>query len=424
MESLMKKWILCTLLTFTTALAAPDEQSDYTSYIGALEDLNHKEFSKIIIKEINEYLHRFPAAGNLDDIHFKIATLYSDRKDKVRSFFTNLEVIYLYPNSSHIPVAKDRVRALLLKEKKFRALQDKMETVVNPATRDSTKESAYFAFISDMVSYDLKSTRKLTIGACENFLQTNPEMPRADAVLFWKAQLLEKEKQAPRAIAELLKLTYLYNKSIFATASKLKMAELFTDRLKMHDKAILALEEFILEFPEDPQAPYAQFKMARIIEKKKKKHLEALDAYKAVAEKFPRSVEAVPALFEAARLYEDKFKEYDQAIRICTEVVRDFPEDIKAPHALAEAARIYEKRLKDYFNAASVYFKVYGHYPESNIAAESLFAAADINEKRLKDYEKAIMYYRFVVDQYPDKKVASKAIKRIEKLSKDLANNK
>ena len=43
MESLMKKWILCTLLTFTTALAAPDEQSDYTSYIYALEDLNHKE---------------------------------------------------------------------------------------------------------------------------------------------------------------------------------------------------------------------------------------------------------------------------------------------------------------------------------------------------------------------------------------------
>jgi len=77
MESLMKKWILCTLLTFTTALAGPDDQSDYTSYISALDDLNHKEFSKIIIKELNEYLHRFPAAGNLDDIHFKIATLYS-----------------------------------------------------------------------------------------------------------------------------------------------------------------------------------------------------------------------------------------------------------------------------------------------------------------------------------------------------------
>ena len=68
------------------------------------------------------------------------------------------------------------------------------------------------------------------------------------------------------------------------------------------------------------------------------------------------------------------------------------------------------------------FFKVYGHYPESNIAAESLFAAADINEKRLKDYDKAIMYYRFVVDQYPDKKIASQASKRIEKLSKDLAN--
>jgi len=420
----MKKWILFSFIFAVpfAAFSAPDEQSDYTSYIGALEDFNNKKFSKIIIKELNEYLRRFPTAGNLDDIHFKIATLYSDRKDEVRSFFTNLEVIYLYPNSRHVPIAKDRVRALLLQEKKFRTLKDKVETVVNPATRDSTKESAYFAFIGDIVSYDLKSMRKLTIAACEKFLQSNHEMPRADAVLFWKAQLLEKDKQAPGAIAELLRLTYLYNNSVFATASKLKMAELFTDRLKMHDKAIFALEEFILEFPEDPQAPYAQFKMAQIIEKKKKKPLQALNAYKAVAEKFPKSVEGVPALFNAARLYEDKFKEYDQAIRIYTEVVRDFPEDIKAPHALAEAARIYEKRLKDYFNAANVFFKVYGHYPESNIAAESLFAAADINEKRLKDYDKAIMYYRFVVDQYPDKKVASQASKRIEKLSKDLAN--
>lgn len=422
----MKKWILFSFI-FTlpfAAFAAPDEQSDYTSYIGALEELNNKKFSKIIIKELNDYLHRFPSADNLDDIHFKIATLYSDRKDKVRSFFTNLEVIYLYPNSRHVPIAKDRVRVLLLQEKKFRPLKDKVETVLNPATRDSTTESAYFAFIGDMVLYDLKSIRKLTIAACEKFLQTNPEMPRADAVLFWQAQLLEKDKRAAEAIAELLQLTYLYSNSVFATASKLKMAEIFTGRLKMHDKAMFALEEFILEFPEDPQAPYAQFKLAQIIEKKKKKPLEALEAYKAVAKNFPGSVEAVPALFEAARLYEDKFKEYDQAIRIYTEVVRDFPEDIKAPHALAEAARIYEKRLKDYFNAANVFFKVYGHYPESNIAAESLFAAADINEKKLKDYDKAIMYYRFVVEQYPDKKVASKASKRIVKLSKNLANLK
>jgi len=110
----MKKWILLSFI-FTVPFAAvssADEQSNYTSYIGALEDLNHKKFSKIIIEELNEYLHRFPAAGNLDDIHFKIATLYSDRKDEVPSFFTNLEVIYLYPNSSHIPVAKDRVRDL------------------------------------------------------------------------------------------------------------------------------------------------------------------------------------------------------------------------------------------------------------------------------------------------------------------------
>jgi len=418
----MKKWILFTLLIFTPVFSAPDDESDYTGYIGALEDLNNKKFSKIIIKELNEYLRRFPTAGNLDEIHFKIATLYADRKDKVRSFFTNMEIIYLYPNSRHILVIKDRTRALLLQEKKFRSLKNKVETVINPATRDSTKQSAYFSFLRAMVSYDLKSIRTLTIAACEKFLQTNHEIPRADAVLFWKAQLLEKEKQAREAIAELLKLTYLYNKSAFATASKLKMAELFTDRLKMHDKAIFALEEFILEFPEDPQAPYAQFKMAQIIERKKKKPLEALNAYMAVAEKFPKSVEGVPALFEAARLYEGKFKEYDQAIRIYTEVVRDFPEDSKAPHALAEAARIYEKRLKDYFNAANVFFKVYGHYPESNIAAESLFAAADINEKQLKDYDKAIMYYRFVVDQYPDKKVASQASKRIEKLSKDLAN--
>ena len=187
-ENEMNRWILFVLLIITPVFSAQDGQSDYTSYIGALEDLKNKDFSNIIVKELNEYLRRFPTAGNLDDIHFKIATVYADRKDEVRTFFTNLEIIYLYPNSRHILVIKDRTRALLLQEKKFKSLRNKVETVLNPATRDSTKESAYFAFIGDMVSYNLKSTRKLTIAACDNFLQTNSESPRADAVLFWKAQ--------------------------------------------------------------------------------------------------------------------------------------------------------------------------------------------------------------------------------------------
>ena len=75
----MKKWILFSFIFAVpfAAFSAPDEQSDYTSYIGALEDLNNKEFSKIIIKELNEYLHRFPPAGNLDcNLECRFRTTY------------------------------------------------------------------------------------------------------------------------------------------------------------------------------------------------------------------------------------------------------------------------------------------------------------------------------------------------------------
>lgn len=405
-------------LVFNFSPLLGDEASDYSSYLTALENLKIKDFTDIVIGEMLAYLERFPNAANLDEIHFKMATLHSENNDEIHSLFYHLEFIYLFPNSTHISAAKDRVRSLLIKEKKLKSLREKIETILNPTMPDSTKEGAFFAFIRDMIDYEFEPATKLLLEACDQFLSKYPNSSNADEVLFWKAELLAKDKEYRKALAEYMKLTFLFNESIYITASKLRMADLFTERLKMHQDAILTLEEFLLEFPDDPQAALAQFRMAQIIEKEKKQYLEAIDAYRTVAEKYPESLEAVPALFEAARLYEQKFKEYDQAVMTYTQVVRDFPKDIKAPHALAEAARIYEKRMKDYSNAADVYFEVFDKYPESKIAPESLYAAAEIYEKRLRNLDRAMTLYRMVVDQFPNEKIAKNAGKRIEKLTK------
>lgn len=417
-------WILAGVLYFfITNIVFANDQAAYRDFISALENLDQKEFKDIIIDELTEYLRRFPNAPDVDEMHFKIATIYHNDKDEIRSFFTNLEILYLYPHSKVAPVAQDRVRSLVVQEKKFQAFRENLETLLNPVTRDSTRQGAYLLFLQEMYDYNFEPIYPMMIKTCEQFVATYPNSVNIDKVLFWKSDLLARNDHPVDALSEFMKLTYLYSKSLYVTASKLKMAELLSDELDMHQKAILTLEEFLLEYPDDPQAPQAQLRIAQINEKELKKYMEAINAYTTVAQKYPQSLEAVPALFEAARIYEDEFKEYDQAIRIYTEVFRDFPDDLKAPYALAEAARIYEKRLKDYFNAASVYFKVYGHYPESSIAPQSLYAAAEISEKELKDYDKAIQYYRTLVDKFPNHELAEKAGKRIEKLSKEAKKN-
>lgn len=411
---------LVTMVVLNSTSLLGDEASDYYSYVTALENLKIKDFSNIVINEMLEYLNRFPNVSNLDEMHFRMATKYAENDDQVRSLFYYIEFIYLYPNSTHISEAKDKVRSLLVKEKEFKSLREEIDTILNPPVLVSTKEGAFFAFIRDMIDYQFEPATKLLVDACDQFLTQYPTSSNADRVLFWKAELLAKDKQPRKALAEYMKLTFLFNESIYITASKLRIADLFTEKLKMHQNAVVTLEEFLLEFPDDPQAALAQFRMAQIIENKKKQYLEAINTYHAVAEKYPESLEAIPALFEAARLYEEKFEEYDQAIAVYTQVYRDFPNDIKAPYALAEAARIYEKRLKDYSNAADLYFKIFDKYPDSIIAPGSLYAAGEIYEKKLKNFQRAITLYRMVVDQFPNEEVAKKAGKRIEKLSKDM----
>jgi len=405
-------------LVLAATLANADDQPKYSDYIATLDNLDNEAFDDILIQEISDYLHRFPDAPDVDQMHFKIATIYHDHNDRLASFFASMEVIYLYPESPVVAPAQDRVRSLLVKEKKFKPLKDQADALIHPTLNDTSREASYYTFLQDMVDLRFDKIREQLLRGTQRYLRNYPDSERADAVLFWRAELLAQSKKPKQALSEYLKLTYVHSSSLYVTASKLKMADLFSQKLKDPKKAILTLEEFLLEFPDDPQASLAQLRIAKINEKKNKKYLEAINGYTAVAAHYPQSADAVPALFDAARLYEDKFKEYDQAIRVYTEIVRDFPNDIKAPHAYAEAARIYEKRLKDYFNAASVYFKVYGNYPESGIAPECLFAAAEINEKKLQDFDKALMYYRFVADNYPNHKLANKATKRIDKVSK------
>ncbi|NIV94520.1 tetratricopeptide repeat protein, partial [candidate division KSB1 bacterium] len=390
MNSNVTKVLLILLIgCFSVHNAFADSETDYAAYINTLDNLQDDDFTKIVIEELTEYPFLFPNAADLDDLHFRLSAIYFEKDKEVESFFTHLQFIFLYPNSEHLTTVKDRLRSLLLEEGDFEPVRDKVESMLNPFIADTTRHGRYYAFIKNLVEYDLEPVNELLVQASQRFIDTFPNSSKKDEVIFWRAEFLAKNEEFERALAEHMKLTFLFNKSLYVSASKLKMADIFTEELDMHENAIVTLEEFLLEYPDDPQAAYAQMYMAKIIEEKKKKYLEAINAYKMVAIEYPQSLEAVPALFEAARLYEDKFDEYDQAIRVYNQIVREFPTDMKAPYALAEAARIYEKELDDYHNAVSVYFKVYGHYPESQIAPESLYAAAEISQKKLENYERA-----------------------------------
>ena len=411
--------LLCLWLVFWVGPSWANDSAKYSEYIKALEDVNNDNLKKLIIGELTEYVYKFQDSDDIDKMHFKIATIYHDDGDEVKSFFENIQILYLYPESEFVQVSKDRLRSILMQDKKFKSISSSTDKLLNPVILDSTREARHFAFLQDMHDLRFKPIRSLLLQAYNLFLSHFASYEKADAVLFWRAELLDADNETYDALADYLKLTYLHRSSLYVSASQLKLAHIFTEKLKDHERAITTLNNFLLEFPEDPQAAQAQMQIAKIYQKQRKQYLEAIDEYKKVAEKYPNSLEAVPALFEAAHLYRDKFDEYDKAIKVYTRIVQDFPKDLKAPYAFVEAARIYEKKLKDFGNAASVYFKVYGNYPESVIAAQSLFAAAELNEQKVGDVDRAKTYYRFVVDKYPKNKLAEKAAKRLEKLSRN-----
>lgn len=400
-------------------LVFADGDSTYTDFLAALEMLDDEKMQWILAEQLSEYIRSYPEAENLDEMHFKMSTIYHDRGKTQEAFFLHMQFLYLYPNSRFAATVRDRVRAILVQNKKYEAIRQQVESAIDQNAGILSKEAANHAFLRDMLGLQFQPIRELLADACQAFLGRYRTSEYAPEVMFWRGELLAEADEPREALVEFLKLTYLHNTSLYVTSSKLKMADILTDELNQHQKAIITLEEFLLEYPKDPQAAHAQLQIAVIHEKRDKKYLEAVNAYTAVAEKYPKSMEAVPALFEAARLYEDRFKEYDQAIRVYNEVVRDFPDDLKAPHAMAEAARIYEKKQKDFLNAANVYYKVYANYPESSIAAQSLFAAGEISEKKLKEPDKAIEYYRLITEKYPGHKLADKANKRLAKLSKE-----
>jgi TolA-binding protein len=406
-----------------TGVTHGDDYSAYTEYITSLESLEDKAFRDILLQELDNYIVRFPAVPNLAEMHSKRATIFRDKNDDEEELFAYMEILYLYPKAEQAIVAKAQLRTLIDDENKFKALRPKTDELLQPRAYGENPEEAFYLLLHDMVKLDFDRINHLVVAATGDFLLRYSNSEYSHQVLFWRAQLLEKQEDFREALSEYLKLTHLHRGSIHLTTSRLKVAQLYTEELKSHQKAILALEEFLLEHPDDPQAPQAQFRIAEITEKRKKQYLEAVNAYITVAQKYPESVEAVPAMFEAARVYEVRFKEYDQAIRVYTEIVRDHPNDLKAPYALAELANVYEKRLKDPLNAANAYFKIFASYPQSGIAAESLFAAADICHKQLKDLDKAKMYYALLLEKYPGDKLARKATDRIADIDKELAKS-
>ncbi|MCG8604115.1 tetratricopeptide repeat protein [bacterium] len=422
MNSYLNK--LCVTLTLvglwsTAGLALADSASDYSDFLKTLSALDHDKFTDILIHESNEYLRQFPNAPDADNIHFKMAAIFSEKKWHARAFMTHLEIAHLYPQSEFVVPSQDQVRNILMQEKKFQPLKDRIEEIINGTVADSSKEAAHYALIRKLYYLNFDEILRPLVSSCELFLRHFPHSTNRAEVNFWKAELLARNEEHVQALTEYLKVTSLHKQSVFVSASQIKIADLQTDEFKLHQNAIITLNEFVKAFPEDPQAAQAQFRKAQIIEKKIKKPIEAIDAYTEVSQKYPNSLEAVPALFEAAHIYESKFKEYNKAVQVYATVVRDFKEDLKAPYALTESARIYEDKLKDYSNAASIYHRVYELFPDSNIAAESLFAAGEISEKKLKDSEAALTHYRTLVDKYPSTEVAEKATKRIQKLSQD-----
>ena len=86
--------VVC-LVGFSTVQVRADAQSDYSEYIMSLESLDGKEFKKLLLSELDEYMRRFPTAPNLAEMQLKKASIYLDNNDQLNTFISHLIILYL-----------------------------------------------------------------------------------------------------------------------------------------------------------------------------------------------------------------------------------------------------------------------------------------------------------------------------------------
>ncbi|MFH1942756.1 MAG: tetratricopeptide repeat protein [bacterium] len=404
---------------FIGSVFAQPEASLY-AYGQALRGLEEKKLYETTLDALKTYMVQYPEFENAADVQFSLAQVHDTYKNRDQAFVSYLKLIRLYPKSPKIGQAVENTRRVVSDDSNLSPIKEKLISLLVASAEKTAFPDVYLELLQGLRDLLYPKLNEALISECRLFVESYPEYAGTPLVAEWIGDMYTENGEHWEALAAYLRVVHLYGSSLRVTGCRLKIADLFGDRLKRYDEAVRTYEAMLSSSADSSAWSEAQWKLALVLERNMRNYRRAADEYEKLADVYPGSVHRFEALVRKANLHVSELQQYEAGIQTYLRAVENHPEDSNAPDALAQAAEVYEKRMKDYENAIRLYRELSDKYPSNALASEKLFRAAELAERNLKDTSRALMLYEEVVNKFGSERIADKARRKVDTLKKNV----
>ena len=404
------------------AVGVPEPQSGMQDdrvfdWLKNVYDQHEKKNYALLIEELESFHQTFPFSKYAPRVQAMLAEVYSEKRERPEAIASYLKLLFLYPDFEDLQVAKDRVRALVAKEKSFKKNADAVLALMNGSDGQSDADRR-FALVEALYALNIRSLNDWLLRETRSWLTRFPDDDRGDKMLAMQAGMYLRAGREHTAAALLFKFESVFPLSPRLADVRFRRGKLLYKKLGKPEDAAEVFKMIVSEQPRSPVAPRALFLLAEVEERKLKQPDAAMVTYRNVVKQYPDSPFAVDALLQIAKIQTDNKKDYAGAIATYLEVAESYSDDERTIPALEKAAYLYERRFKDYVNAALQYVRIAEAFPTYKKAPDMLVKAGRLYENKADDLESALGCYDLVLKNYPEHKKAREAAGRIEKIQK------
>lgn len=225
----------------------------------------------------------------------------------------------------------------------------------------------------------LSAAALIMIKSCNNYLQINPESPKAPEVMILKGSVYYNNKLFAKSREVYNQIIQKYESSAEGIQAVRMIAQSFYEE-KDFEKAqdwYRKLKDLASSSGEENSEAIEKiaesiFRMAEMYEKEEKFNDAAIQ-YERVSLEFPDVVIADISLFNAGLAYE-KMADWSRAILIFQKLKQKYSNSKLIPKSMFRTAKSYEK-LNRWNEAAQTYLRLVANFPGDNLVSTSLYNA-------------------------------------------------
>ncbi len=300
--------------TFITDAANSEITSDSTadrfySYLETCVQIDGKDFNKITLKSLRDFLSFFPSDNRAEQIQIWIGDVYAQNSDEHEADLSYAKFIELFPESPLMPQLLYR-RGIL----QYRELKRYDEAIATlQKIREEYPESEYAAdglMLSGEISEKKKRDYQAAISDYRMVIDDYPQSPKMLDALW-------------------------------------KIAEINKDRLKEYPTAILAFNKIIEIDTTNQKSVQALEEIGEIYEKKLKDYEQAAATYLTIGETYSDYADAPDRLMDAGEIYEKKLDNNEKAMNCYQMIIDKYSEHKKARDAAKKIEKLKKKMGQD-----------------------------------------------------------------------------